>query len=148
MKPDKMPQIIYDDIEFLIRKIDGCANNPEKSSTSKIGEDIPCGYSMSNIWRFYHIENKHTLYHGKDYMKKFCDSLREQAKKYIIDFEKKNMLSLIKEESELYQYAEKCYIFRRKILEKFTKKIKVIQKLEIIVIIQVYIEVQCIVFVI
>ena len=148
MKSDKMPQVIYDDIEFLIRKIDGCASNPEKSSTTKIGENIPCGYSMSKIWRFYHIENKHTLYHGKDHIKKFCDSLREHAKKYIIDFEKKNMLSLIKEESELYQYAEKCYIFRRKILEKFTKKIKVIQKLEIIVIIQVYIEVQCIVFVI
>ena len=32
MKSDKMPYIIYADIESLIRKIDGCANNPEKSS--------------------------------------------------------------------------------------------------------------------
>ena len=31
-----MPCIIYADIESLIRKIDGCANNPEKSSTLKI----------------------------------------------------------------------------------------------------------------
>ena len=36
MKADKMPRIIYADIELLIRKIDGCANNPEKSSTWKI----------------------------------------------------------------------------------------------------------------
>ena len=28
MKSDKMPDIIYPDIESLIRKIDGCANNP------------------------------------------------------------------------------------------------------------------------
>ena len=35
MKSDKMPYIIYVDIESLIKKIDGCANNPEKSSTSK-----------------------------------------------------------------------------------------------------------------
>ena len=41
--------IIYADIESLIRKIDGCANNPENSSTSKIGEHIPCGYSISTI---------------------------------------------------------------------------------------------------
>ena len=31
MKLDKMPYIIYADIDSLIRKIDGCANSPEKS---------------------------------------------------------------------------------------------------------------------
>ena len=31
-----MPYIIYADIESLIKKIDGCANNPENSSTTKI----------------------------------------------------------------------------------------------------------------
>ena len=61
MKSDKMPYIIYADIESLIRKINGCANNPENSSTTKIGEHIPCGYSMSTIWAFDHIENKYTL---------------------------------------------------------------------------------------
>ena len=85
-----MPYIIYADIESLIRKIDGFANNPEKSSTTKIGEDIPCGCSMSTIWGFDHIEDKHTLYRRKDCMKKFCTSLRKRAK-YIIDFEKKKM---------------------------------------------------------
>ena len=36
MKSDKMSYITYADIESLIRKIDGCVNNPEKSSTTKI----------------------------------------------------------------------------------------------------------------
>ena len=36
MKLDKMPYIIYADIDLLIRKIDECANSPEKSSTMKI----------------------------------------------------------------------------------------------------------------
>ena len=45
-----MSCIIYADIEYLIRKIDGCANNPENSSTTKVDEYIPCGYSMSSIW--------------------------------------------------------------------------------------------------
>ena len=47
MKSDKMPYIIYADLESFIEKIDECANNPEKSLTTKIGEHIPCGYSMS-----------------------------------------------------------------------------------------------------
>ena len=46
-----MPCIIYADIESLIRKIDESANNleTENSSTTKRGEHIPCGYSMSKF---------------------------------------------------------------------------------------------------
>ena len=69
-----MPYIIYADIESLIKKIDKCANNPENSSTTKIVEHIPCGYSMSTMWALDNIENKHTLYRGEDSMKKFYES--------------------------------------------------------------------------
>ena len=62
MKSGKMPYIIYADIQSLIKKIDGCPNNHENSSATKICEHTPCGYSMSTIWEFGHIENKHTLY--------------------------------------------------------------------------------------
>ena len=65
MKSDKMPYIIYADIESLIKKLDGYASNPENSSATYIGEHIPCGYSMSTIWAFDHIGNKHTLHCGK-----------------------------------------------------------------------------------
>ena len=65
IKSDKIPYIIYADIESLIKKIDVCANNPEKSSTTKIGEHIPCGYSVSTIWVFHSIEKRHTLNRGK-----------------------------------------------------------------------------------
>ena len=115
-----MPCIIYADIESLIRKINGYANNLGKSLTTKIGSHIPCEYSMSTIWGFDHLEDKH-LYHGKDFVKKFCDSLREHVKN-IIDFENKKMLPLTKEELKSYQQSEVCYICRRKILEKFAKE--------------------------
>ena len=39
MKSDKMQCIIYTDIESLMKKVDGCANNPENAA--KIGEHIP-----------------------------------------------------------------------------------------------------------
>ena len=38
-----MPYIIYANIESLI---DGCANDPENSSTTKIGPHIFCRYSI------------------------------------------------------------------------------------------------------
>ena len=46
MKSDKTLYIIYVDLKSLVKKIDVCANNPEKSSTRKLGEYIPCGNSM------------------------------------------------------------------------------------------------------
>ena len=95
MKSDKMPCIIYADIESLIVKKDGCFNNPEISSTTKLGEHVPCGYSMPTIWAFGNIENKHTFYRGEDCIKKFCTSIRENATN-AIDFQRKKMLLLTK----------------------------------------------------
>ena len=57
-----MPYIIYAGMESLIKKINGCASNPENSLTVKISEFNPYRYSMSTIWEFDHIENIHTLY--------------------------------------------------------------------------------------
>ena len=91
MKSDKIPCIIYADIESLIKK-NRCANNPEICSPTKISEHIPCGYSMSTIWAFDYIENKNTLYCGEDCMKTFCESFREHTKN-VIDFEKKKSYS-------------------------------------------------------
>ena len=52
-------------------------------------------------------------------MKKCCESLREHAK-HIIDFEKKKMSPLTKEELKSYQDAKVCYICGKRFLKKFT----------------------------
>ena len=70
-KSDKASFIIYADLGSLIGKIDGCKNNPEKSSTTKAGEHIPSGVSFSTISSFRSIENRHDVYRGKDFRKKF-----------------------------------------------------------------------------
>ena len=103
MKSVKIPWIIYADIESLTKKIDGCANNPENSSTTKIGEHISYGYSMSTIRAFDCIENKHTLYRGK----KFCEFLREHVK----------MLPLTKEERGTSR-CKNMFIYGKKIPKK------------------------------
>ena len=95
MKSGKMSYIICGDIEYLIKKIDGCANNPKNYAATKIGQHIPCGYSMSTIWVFDNLENKHILYCREDCMKKFRTSLREHVTN-VTNFNKKKMLRLTK----------------------------------------------------
>ena len=43
-RSDKAPFIIYADLECIIEKIDGCENNPENSSTTKVSKHIPSGF--------------------------------------------------------------------------------------------------------
>ena len=64
---------------------------------------------MSTIWGFNHIEDKHTLYRGKDCMKKFFESLREHAKS-ITDFEKKKNVTVKKKIIRIIQRC-KCMLY-------------------------------------
>ena len=48
-KSDKTPFVIYTDLECLIENTDGCKNNPENPSTTKLSEHIQSGFSMSTI---------------------------------------------------------------------------------------------------
>ena len=93
--------IIYADLECIIEKIDGCKNNSENSSTTKVSEHIPLGFSMWIIFSFKIIENKHDVCRGRDCMKKFSKSLREQAIK-TINFKKKKMNLSTKRQQESY----------------------------------------------
>ena len=107
-------------LNLLFKKIDPCKNYSEKSSITKIGENIPFGYSISTIWTFNGRGNKHNTCKGEDCMKTFCESLRERAMK-IINLEKKKMILLTNEEQESRLKSKICYICKRKFLEKFTR---------------------------
>ena len=54
----KAPFIINADLKCVIKKIDGCKDNPENSSSTKVSEHISSGFLMSKISSFRSIENK------------------------------------------------------------------------------------------
>ena len=56
-----------------MEKINGWKNHLENSSTTKVGQHIPPGFSMSIILPFKSMENKYDVYKNKDCMKKFCE---------------------------------------------------------------------------
>ena len=73
-KFDKVPFIIYADLECLIEKIDRCKNNRGNSCTTKVCEHVPSGFSMSTTFSFRGLENKHDVCKGTIVWKSFVNS--------------------------------------------------------------------------
>ena len=111
-KSIKLPFVVYADLECLLEKMNTCINNPNESSTTEINKHIPTGYSIFTHCSFDQTKNKLNYYRGKDCMKKFYKDLREHATK-IINYEKKKMISLTKEEKIPYNEQEICYICKK-----------------------------------
>ena len=115
-KSMKVPFIIYADLECLLEKMSTCINNRNESSTTKINKHTPSGYSIFTSCSF----DESFYYRGKDCMKKFCKHLKEHATR-IINYEKKKIILLTKEEKINYNDQQICYICKKE-FDKSDKK--------------------------
>ena len=105
----KVPFIIYKDLECLLQKIDTCQNNPEESYKEKKAKHKLSGYWRVTCCSFDKSKTEWNYYRGKDCIERFCKDLRDQAMK-VIDYEKKKIIPLTKEEKESYEKQKICYI--------------------------------------
>ena len=119
-KSMKVSFIIYVELECLLEKMSTCINNSNESSTTKINKHTPSGYSIFTSCLFDESRNKLNYYRGKDCMKKFCKDLKEHATR-IINYEKKKIIPLTKEEKINYNDQQICYICKKE-FDKSDKK--------------------------
>ena len=105
----RVPFIIYADLECLLRKINTCQINPEKSYTEKKAMHRPSGYSLVTCCSFDKSKTECKYYRGEDCMKMLCKDLKDQSTK-IINYEKKEIIALTDEEKETYENQKICYI--------------------------------------
>ena len=108
----KVRFIIYADLKSLLEKMNTCNNNPEKSSANKINKHTTSVYSLLTHCSFDTTKNKLDYYRRKNCIKNFCLDLREHATK-IINYEKKEMIPLTKEEKEFHNMQKVCHICKR-----------------------------------
>ena len=112
VKSMRVPFVMYADLESLLKKMDTCINDPEKSSTTKINKHEICGYSLITHCSFDEKKNDIDYYRGKYCLKKFCQDLKKQAK-LIIDCEKKEMIELTVEEQYRHDNKKVCFICKK-----------------------------------
>ena len=83
----KAPFTIYLDLECILKKVQSCQNNPEKSYTEKIAIHEPSGWSLFVRSSFDEKENKLDYYRGKDCAENVCKKFREKVIE-VIDYKK------------------------------------------------------------
>ena len=123
-KSMKLPFVIYADLECLLEKMSTCINNPNESSTTKINNHTPLGYSIFTHCSFDKSKNKINYYRGKDCIKKFSKDLTEHVSK-IINYEKKKMIPLTTEEKIYHNKQKICYICKKEFNNNGKKNYKV-----------------------
>ena len=125
----RVPFIIYANLEFLLRKINTCLNNPDKSYTEKKAMHKPSGYSLATCCSFDKSKNENKYYRGKGCIKMFCKDLKDQAMK-IINYAKKEMIPLTNEEKETHENQKICSICEQEFCtdENNKKEFKLNQK--------------------
>ena len=90
-KSDKALFLIYANLECLIKKMNGCKNNPKNASATKIDEYIPSSLQQC-LQQLHSLTPKkiRMMYAQIKYcLKIFCESLREHVIN-IINFKKKS----------------------------------------------------------
>ena len=116
----RMNDMIYLDLECLLRKYDTCSNDPNKSSTEKIAYHEACGYSICTIRN--HTKESICIYHrGKDSLSKLCKELRDQAIK-LINTKNLPLTTLTPNEQAIHDKSNKCHICNRKFITDENRK--------------------------
>ena len=108
----KVTFAIYADLECLLKKINTCQNNPDKSYTEMKATHRPSGYSLATCCSFDKSLNEHKYYRREDCIKIFCNDLKDQAMK-VINCEKKETIILTNEQKESYENQEICHICKK-----------------------------------
>ena len=72
LKSGNVSSTIYADLESLIKKVDGCRNNPEKLLTIKVAELISSGFSTSMTSSFKNMINMINMIIKHDKYREYC----------------------------------------------------------------------------
>ena len=105
----KAPFMIYGDLECLLEKMHSCQNNLEKSYTEK--KQLSICFLVTHC-SFDPTKNKLDCYKDKDRMERFYKNLKGHAAR-IINYDKKEMITLTNEESKSYKKQKVCYICKK-----------------------------------
>ena len=106
----KVPFMMYADFKAILNPVQGPSPDPSKPYTKEVNQHIPSGLCIYSNFAYGEVENPLRLYRGEDCVQKFCEYIKEEAKRLYHMFSEKPMDSLTKKQWKRYKRASKCHI--------------------------------------
>ena len=106
----KVPFMMYADFEAILNPIQDPSPYPSKPYTKEVNQHIPSGFCIYSKFAYGEVENLLRLYRGEDCVEKFCDHIKEEAKRLYHMFPEKPMNPLINKQWKRYQRVSECHI--------------------------------------
>ena len=102
--------MMYADFEAILEPIQGPSPDPEEPYTTKANQHIPSGWCVYSKFADGEVKDPLKLYRGKDCVQKFCDHIRQEAKRLYHIFPEKPMDPLTPRQWRSYKKSSKCHI--------------------------------------
>ena len=96
----KVPFMMYVDFEVILAPMQGSSSNPSEpyaegaalhAYTTKVNQHFPSGWCIYSKFAYGDIKEPLRIYRGKDCVEKFCDHIRQEAKRLYHMFPEKPM---------------------------------------------------------
>ena len=117
----KVPYAMYADFESILQPMEETIINPEGSYTKDIRKHIPSGFCIYSKLAYGEVRNPLKLYRGEDCVEKFCDHIKEEARRLYHMFPEKPMEPLTNKQWKRYKRASKCHICYKPFEDKNAK---------------------------
>ena len=114
----KVPFMMNADFEAILNPIQGPSPDPNEPYTEGVGKaytkgvnrHIPSGFCVYSRFAYGEVENPLKLYRGEDCVEKFCEYIKEEAKRLYHMFPEKPMDPLTPKQWKMYKKARKYHI--------------------------------------
>ena len=79
----RAPFVIYADTECVLEPIQGCDGNPDSAFTRTVNRHVGCRAASLTVFAHGELQKSTDLHRGKDSIKDWCKSLKNQVEKAI-----------------------------------------------------------------
>ena len=100
----KVPFIMYTDFESVLEPIQGPSPEPTMPYTLEVNKHFPSGWCVYSKFACGEVKDPLKLYRGKNCLEKFCDYIRQEARRLYHMFPEKPMDPLTPKQSESVSY--------------------------------------------
>ena len=103
--------MMYADFEVLLESIqERVPSDPNEPYTSEVSQHIPSGWCVYSKFAYGDADDPLQLHRGEDCVEKFCEYIRQEARRLYHMFPEKPMDPLTNRQWKSYKRASKCHI--------------------------------------